>query len=67
MKRRSRALPPTMEPEMPAHLRQLTLCALSGTLRAPIGSSLAAIYLASARALIEAAVSIDRQAKGGWP
>lgn len=50
---------------MPAHLRTLTLCAMAGTLRAPIGSSLAAIYLASARALIEAAINIDKRERGG--
>lgn len=60
MKRRSRALPPTMEPEMPAHLRQLTLCALSGTLEAPIGSTLPQIYLAAARHLIRAAQALQK-------
>lgn len=63
--RSTRPLPPTIEPEMPAHLRALTLCAMAGTLRVPIGSTLAQLYLASARALIEAAVHIDRQARGG--
>lgn len=65
--RQTRPLPPTMEPEMPAHLRALTLCAMAGTLNAPIGSSLAKIYLEAARNLISAAISIDKQARGGWP
>lgn len=56
--RASRDLPPAIEPEMPAHLRTLTLCALAGTLRVPIGSTLAQIYLGAARSLIEAAKAI---------
>lgn len=57
---KSRPLPPAIEPEMPAHLRMLTLTALAGTINAPIGSSMPQIYLASARALIESAVAMDR-------
>ena len=56
---KSRPLPPTLEPEMPAHLRTLILCAMAGTLRAPIGSSLPQIYLAAARALIDTAKHIQ--------
>lgn len=59
--RKSRDLPPAIEPEMPAHLRTLTLCALAGTLRVPIGSSLPQIYLGAARALIDAAKNIAEQ------
>lgn len=40
---------------MPEHLRRLTTIAMIGTLDAPIGSSLAAAYLAAARALIREA------------
>lgn len=48
----SRALP---QAPMPEHLRRLTTIAMIGTLDAPIGSSLAAAYLAAARALIREA------------
>lgn len=57
---KSRALPTSTEPDMPSHLRMLTLCALAGTLEAPVGSSLPQIYLAAARHLIRAAQTLQK-------
>ncbi len=59
---KSRPLPPAREP-VPEHLRRLTTVAMIGTLDAPIGSTLQAIYLSAARALIREAQRIEREAK----
>ena len=58
---RSRPLPHPVDDEMPKHLRDLTLCAMVGTLNAPIGCSLQKIYLEAARNLIRAATSMSRK------
>lgn len=56
---RSRTMPASLEPDVPRYLQMLTLTALAGTLRVPIGSSLAQIYLGAARALIDAARRLE--------
>ncbi len=56
----SRPLPASSLP-VPPHIRRLTATAMLGTLDAPIGATLPAIYLAAARALIREAVNVDRK------
>ncbi len=57
---KSRPLPGP--PPMPAHLVAMQSIAMIGTLGVPIGAGLPAIYLAAARALIEAARQMQREA-----
>lgn len=56
---KSRPLPVSSLP-MPPHIQRLAATAMLGTLDAPIGATLPAIYLASARAIIRAAVKMQR-------
>ena len=55
----SRPLPTSSLP-VPPHIRRLTATAMLGTLDAPIGATLPAIYLAAARSIIRAAVAMQR-------
>ena len=48
-------------PPMPPHLLAMQNIAMIGTLGVPLGSGLPAIYLAAARALIEAAQQLRRE------
>ena len=57
---RSRPLPDPVDPGLPPHLRDIALTAMIGTVNAPIGASMPAIYLASAKALIDKALRIQR-------
>lgn len=50
-------------PPMPPHLVAMQNVALIGTLGVPIGAGLPAIYLGAARALIEAATQLQREAE----
>lgn len=59
---KSRPLPLAREP-VPPHLQRLTMDAMIGTLDAPIGSTLPAIYLAAARALVREALRMHREAR----
>lgn len=56
---KSRALPKPVDAPLPPFLSRLMNDAAMGTLAAPIGASLPAIYLAAARALIERAKAIE--------
>lgn len=56
----SRPLPAAIEPELPPHLRDIALTAMIGTVNAPIGASMPAIFLASAKALIDKALRMQR-------
>ena len=58
----SRPLPTSSLP-MPPHIQRLTATAMLGTLDAPIGATLPAIYLSAARALVREALAIHRRQK----
>lgn len=56
----SKPLPDPVDPGLPPHLRDIALTAMIGTINAPIGASMPAIYLASAKSLIDKAMAIYR-------
>lgn len=56
----SRPLPDPIDPGLPPHLRDIALTAMIGTINAPIGASMPAVFLASAKALIDKALRMQR-------
>lgn len=57
---RSKPLPDPVDPGLPPHLRDIAMTAMIGTINAPIGASMPAIYLASAKSLIDKALRMQR-------